>query len=515
MKTLKTLFLLIIVTIIFTSCNNETSSLYSETFTIQKNVLADKIKGGWAGQVIGCTYGGPTEFQYCGTMIQDYVPILWDESRMLWYFENLPGLYDDIYMDLTFVEVFEKEGLDAPVMSHAKAFANAEYKLWHANQAARYNILNGMKPPATGFWENNPHSDDIDFQIEADFAGLMSPGMVNTASAICDKIGHIMNYGDGWYGGVYVAAMYSLAFISDDVEFIVNEGLKSIPTESDFYQCIADVISWHRKYPNDWKRTWFECEKKWSSDIGCPSGVFTSFNIDAKLNAAYIIIGLLYGEGDYGKTIDISTRCGQDSDCNPASAAGILGVKMGYSNIPDYWKQGIDKVEDINFKYTDISLNDVYKMGFDHALQNILINDGLIRDTEISIKPQKPETVKFEKGFEDHYPLKIQSIDEEHKLLNKDNTRFSFEFEGNAFVLRGKSISLNEKDQDYPIIEVYIDNVLYETVNLPTDFTTRRPEICWKYNLIPGKHTVKIELLNPGKDFHVRLYNILIYNDKP
>ncbi len=181
-------------------------------FTLSKEVLMDKIRGGWAGQVIGCTYGGPTEFRFKGTMIQDYVPVAWDSTRMEWYYRNAPGLYDDIYMDLTFVEVFEKEGLDAPASLHARAFANAEYSLWHANQAARYNILHGLEPPASGYWENNPHADDIDFQIEADFAGLMNPGMVNPASGICDRVGHIMNYGDGWYGGVYVAAMYSLAF---------------------------------------------------------------------------------------------------------------------------------------------------------------------------------------------------------------------------------------------------------------------------------------------------------------
>ncbi|MCX6225357.1 MAG: ADP-ribosylglycohydrolase family protein, partial [Bacteroidia bacterium] len=105
--------------------------------TITVNDLQDKIKGGWAGQVIGCTYGGPTEFGYPGTMIQDYQPIPWDSTRVAWYFNNSPGLYDDIYMDLTFMEVMEKEGIDAPAASHALAFAHAPYPLWHANQAAR------------------------------------------------------------------------------------------------------------------------------------------------------------------------------------------------------------------------------------------------------------------------------------------------------------------------------------------------------------------------------------------
>jgi hypothetical protein len=476
--------------------------------TISKEVLLDKIKGGWAGQVIGCTYGGPTEFHYQSRMIPDSVEIPWDDSRMKWYFDNAPGLYDDVYMDLTFVEVFEKEGLDAPVMSHANAFAKAEYKLWHANQAARYNILNGINPPESGYWENNPHSDDIDFQIEADFAGLMAPGMVNTASTICDSIGHIMNYGDGWYGGVYVAAMYSMAFISDDVNYIVTEGLKTIPKESDFYKCIADVIKWHSDYPDDWAHTWSLCEEKWGQDIGCPDGVFSPFNIDAKINAAYIIIGMLYGEGDYGKTIDISTRCGQDSDCNPASAAGILGTMVGYSNIPEYWKQGLDEVEDINFKYTSVSLNDVYKMSFNQAIQVLLRNGGKESSIQINIPHQIPEPVRFEKGFEGHQPKKLITIDEKDKYLNEDKSESLFGFKGIGFVVKG----IVEGNDYTAKIEVFIDGKLSETVMLPADFTTRRNEICWKYNLEPGRHDVKIKLLNPSDNGRLVLTGILIYD---
>lgn len=47
-------------------------------------------------------------------------------------------------------------------------------------------------PPASGYLINNPHADEIDYEIEADFAGIMAPGMPNTASEISDKIGHIM-----------------------------------------------------------------------------------------------------------------------------------------------------------------------------------------------------------------------------------------------------------------------------------------------------------------------------------
>lgn len=83
------------------------------------------------------------------------------------------------------------------------------------------------------------------------------------------------------------------------MEYVVEEALNTIPEQSDFYACIKDVIGWYRQYPDDWKQTWFECQKKWTSEVGCPDGVFVPFNIDAKINSAYVAIGLLYGKKDF------------------------------------------------------------------------------------------------------------------------------------------------------------------------------------------------------------------------
>lgn len=508
---MKKSFTILIIVIVLVSCKNSDKTKHSEINpVITKEELKDKIKGGWAGQVIGCTFGGPTEFKFNGTMIQDYHPIPWNESSCLWYYENAPGLYDDIYMDLTFVDIFEKEGLDAPASAHALAFANADYKLWHANQAARYNILNGIMPPESGYWTNNPHSEDIDFQIEADFAGLMSPGMVNTASEFCDKVGHIMNYGDGWYGGVYVAAMYSLAFISNDINYIVEEGLKSIPEESEFHKCIADVIKWHKQYPDDWKQTWFEVEKKWSSDIGCPSGVFRAFNIDAKVNAAYIVIGLLYGEGDYTKTLEISTRCGQDSDCNPASAGGILGTMMGYSKIPEYWKKPLYVVEDMDFKYTTISLNDVYETGTKQALQVLEKNGANVNTPEIEIPIQEIKPVELEIGFKGHYPVERKRIG---KNLSVNKPELEFKFKGIGFVLKGvvaKPKFREAEDVDFEL-ETWVDGKLVESFKMPSGSKDRRHDITWRYELEEGEHTVKVKLLNPKEDYKIWAEDLIVY----
>jgi hypothetical protein len=79
------------------------------------------------------------------------------------------------------------------------------------------------------------------------------------------------------------------------------------------------------------------------------------FNIDAKINGAYIAVGLLYGGGDFLKTIEISTRCGQDADCNPSSAGGIIGCMKGYRALGEKLTDGIAAIENTKFSYTNYS----------------------------------------------------------------------------------------------------------------------------------------------------------------
>lgn len=487
--------------------NSQTSKNSLVTMTTEQ--LKNKIKGGWAGQTIGVTFGGPVEFEFNGTFIQDYQPIVWYDGYIKKTMVNRPGLYDDIYMDLTFVEVLERVGLDAPVDSFANAFAQADYMLWHANQAARYNILNGKKAPESGHWLNSPHADDIDYQIESDFAGLMHPGMPNSASEISDKIGHIMNYGDGWYGGVYIGAMYTLAFVSEDINYIVLEALKTIPKQSRYYKVMADVIRWHKQYPDDWHQTWFELQKKWSEDLNCPQGVYAAFNIDASLNSAYVIMGLLYGNGDFSKTMQVSTRAGQDADCNPSSAGGILGTMLGYDKIPEYWKMGLKEAEDIDFKYTTMSLNRVYEVSYKHAIEMIKRNGGSANLKTVTLKVQKPETVRFEQSFENLYPIGMQEV-----YINAKK-EIEFDFEGTGFVLRGET----HKQANLPDIimeaTLYIDGEEIETAKFPTNFTTRRPEMFWKYQLSRKKHHVRVVLKNEQPGYEFLLANCIFYSDKP
>ncbi len=479
-----------------------------QTVSLTKAELQDKIKGAWAAQTIGVTYGTPIEFEFNSSMVPDSVEIVWYDGYLKDMYDADPGAYDDIYMDLTFVQVLEDQGFDTPAESFARAYAYQDYFLWYANQQSRYNVQNGIMPPASGHWLNNPCADDIDFQIEADFAGIMTPGMINSGVEVCDKIGHIMNYGDGWYGGVYVSAMYSLAFISDDIEYIVEEALKVIPKESKFHQTIADVIKWHKLDPEDWKGTWLKTHNKWSEDIGSPNGVFEPFNIDAKINAAWVVMGLLYGDGDFTKTFEIATRCGDDADCNPATAGGILGAITGYDGIPAYWKQGLSAVEPIDFQYTTISLDDVYEMSFNHALQMVERNGGSISTDQVTIKVQQPETVALEVAFEGHYPNGKIMLDKEVK------DELSFEFDGIGFALVGGAEKTGENDYVFEV-EMYVDGSLIETAKLPTAFRDRRFYPFYRYQLANSSHEVRFKVLNPTNDAKLQLWYAITYGSEP
>src|SRR6185503_10310659 len=154
-------------------------------------------------------------------------------------------------------------------------------------------------------------------------------------------------------------------------------GLRSIPVGSGYARVIRDLLDWSRQNPDDWKKTWRLLTDKWDRDDPCPDGALAAFNIDARLNGAFVALGLLYGRGDFAATLDVSTRAGQDSDCNPSSAAGILGVMLGYDHIPDVWKAGIPSLAGTRFRFTSYSFNEITRSTLRRAFKVI---DGVFND---------------------------------------------------------------------------------------------------------------------------------------
>ncbi|MBE0700047.1 MAG: ADP-ribosylglycohydrolase family protein, partial [Anaerolineaceae bacterium] len=295
------IFLLVSLTILLANCQNPQTIFPFQTSyrRLPISVYRKKMMAGWLGQMVGVSFGSPTEFQYLGKII----PVL-----------QIPKIYpgianqafdqDDLYVEMTFLHTLEQYGLDVSGDQAGLDFANSEYPLWHANSAGRLNLRSGIAPPDSGHPFLNPHADDIDYQIESDFAGLISPGLPVQAIQLGNTFGRLMNYGDGLYGGQFFSCMYSEAFFENKPEMLVKAGLACIPAKSQYAEAVRDVLNWWHENPQDWQVTWERIQTKYQNNVdyrkfSCSDPYFDDqFNIDAKINGAYVVMGLLYGAGD-------------------------------------------------------------------------------------------------------------------------------------------------------------------------------------------------------------------------
>ncbi|MFO1500306.1 MAG: ADP-ribosylglycohydrolase family protein [Verrucomicrobiota bacterium] len=464
------------------------------TLHLSRATLVDKIRGGWAGQMIGVSYGAPTEFRSNAKI---------NEAELKWQPVMVSNSIeqDDLYVEMTLSRVLDTVGLNASTAQFGDMFKDSKYHLWHANAAARRVLNQGIKSPWSGHPKYNVHANDIDFQIEADFIGLMCPGLPRVSNQLCDRVGRVMNYGDGLYGGMFVCGCYAAAFFETDPRQIVEAGLACIPAKSGYAMVIRDLLDWSAQQPNDWRAVWRLMEDKWDKDDPCPDGALIPFNIDAKLNGAYIAFGLLFGQGDLAKTLEISTRCGQDSDCNPSSAAGILGVVLGYANIPEEFKGGIAQLADKKFDFTDYSFNSICESTVNRALTLIKKNGGKVTDQEITIPKQTPKAPKLEQWDPGVPYARLTAKDPawswkggwtENKgamIATTAGNEATLTFNGVAIVLMGAL------SQDGGRVQVYVDGRRAAVADAYIVERTHDNALWHTYGLKPGQHTIRVVTL--------------------
>jgi hypothetical protein len=382
----------------------------------------DKVEGGWLGQAIAVLWAEDTEFKWRGEMVpfdlddwyrakplpqelenkansmknriemKQYLTRNFYNDKNNWvkWTPEKMSDQDDIYIEFMFLHSIHKYGLDVTGTEIAEDWVQYldPERIWGANKSAYMNFRKGIWPPLSGNPRYNRMGDAIDFQIEADLFGLISPGMPRISNSWCDKVGHIMNYGDGVYAGMAMAAMYSEAFFESDPLKLAEYSLKAIPSESGYAAMVRDVIDLYKRQPN-WQEAWKVLQKKWGERDGnlVP-------NLDAKINGAYVYMGLLYGGGDFLKSMNISMRCGLDSDCNPSSGAGILGTAMGMKNIPEKWamlrKLPIDNIAIRDIYPKLISWEEILEKTIEAGKWNILQNGGHLDQGVFHIPHQSP-----------------------------------------------------------------------------------------------------------------------------
>jgi hypothetical protein len=379
--------LLIAVFILITGCSAARPNSPASTTRRQISLadLRDRIRGGWAGKMIGVSFGGPTEFGSCGILVPtDKLPT-WTPEMVKDSIQQ-----DDLYVQMSFAETLDAKGLNATSADFAEGFAKSQFELWHTSLACRRNLRRGVSPEETGTPTYTTHGQDISFQILCDFLGLACPAMPVAAETICDRASRIEAWGDGMCAGRFICGAYSEAFFETDPEKIIRTGLACVPPDSDYAHSITDVLQWHKENPDDWQKTWKLLTDKYGHSDLCPNGAAWPLSIDAKLNGGYVALALLYGGDDFTKTMTIATRCGQDSDCNPSTASGIWGAAHGYSQIPAEYTSGIAAIADMKFEDTLSSFNSQTEATYDRAIAITKANGGHVEGDHLIIAAQQP-----------------------------------------------------------------------------------------------------------------------------
>ncbi|MEX2705453.1 MAG: ADP-ribosylglycohydrolase family protein [Candidatus Freyrarchaeum guaymaensis] len=332
----------------------------SMDFELLERELLDKIYGGWLGRCAGCLLGKPVEF-LSGEQIEEwlrradayplrnYFPPLpetgdapdWLKHRLLnptVLLGNIDGMPRDDDVDYTILNlhVLETMGLDFTMADVGTVWLTKlpYLMVYTAERAAYRNLVNGLNPPETAIFMN-PYREWIGAQIRADMWGYVTPGRPELGAELAYKDASLSHTKNGAYGEMFVSAMLSAAFATGDIEEIIRIGLSEIPRQSRLAEAVRDTVGWSKKH-GDWRSTWERIMEKY----GHYSPVHT---ID---NAALVLMGLLYGEGDYEKSVTISVMGGLDTDCNGATTGSILGVILGAENLPKKWVEPLnDRVE--------------------------------------------------------------------------------------------------------------------------------------------------------------------------
>jgi hypothetical protein len=272
---------------------------------------------------------------------------------------------------------------------------------------------------------------------------------------------------------------------------------------------IADVLEWSEQHPDDWIETWRLINENWDRREPCPAGALQPFNIDAKLNGAYIALGLLYGGGDFYETMKISTRAGQDSDCNPASAAGVLGVILGYDGIPAEYTSGIPDIADSVFAYTDYTFNTIVESTLRRAIEMVERTGGSTDGDNVTVMTQEsqPATLDlwddygspverilvddprwtFDGAWEQESPASRRWVGIE-RWTNFAGAEATIGFRGTGVIVAGSYMPSGGT------ADVYLDGELHRTVDVYSDEDgTKSHESVWHaFGLEDGEHHLRL-----------------------
>ena len=347
--------------------------------------LENKIHGAWMGRICGCMLGKTIE----GIRTDELVPFLVETNNYplhryiyksdltdeiiekykfgfveQFYADNIDGMPidDDTNYVVLAQEIINQHGRDFMPCDVANAWLKYQSKEFYfsAERVAYLNFIKGYDPPESAAYKN-PYREWIGAQIRGDYFGYINPGNPELAAEMAWRDASISHVKNGIYGEMFVSAMIAVASTTDDIEKIILSGLAEIPHTSRLYENITSVID---SYKNG------VSQKECFDMIHSKFDEYTSHGWCHTIpNAMIVVASLLYGGGDFAKSICMAVETGFDTDCNGATVGSVLGMILGIDKIPEYWKNPInDTLYTSLFGIEKVKISERVKQTMKHIL---------------------------------------------------------------------------------------------------------------------------------------------------
>ncbi|MBN1964573.1 MAG: ADP-ribosylglycohydrolase family protein [Anaerolineae bacterium] len=305
-----------------------------------------RVYAGWLGKCIGVRFGAPLE-GWTYAEIRDNV------GPLTGYLNETPDRLfkpdDDTALPMILIRslerVLEDGGTSADLTPQQIAEAWLDYlgdqhgTLWwggygvSTEHTAYLNLADSIPAPRSGSIAQNgvALAEQIGGQIFSDIWGLVAPGDPALAADLAERASSVSHDGNGIYGGRFVAALVSQAFVASDPLQLIDTGLALIPPESDYARVVRAVVDFYQKHPEDWHT----CMAFLQAEFGYDRYPGMVHIIP---NAGVIVMALAYGSGDFSRTLQIANMAGWDTDCNVGNVGTILGVAAGLDGIDPAWR---------------------------------------------------------------------------------------------------------------------------------------------------------------------------------
>ena len=367
-------------------CDLETIKNLRKTYSYEKNNdidLEDKIHGAWIGRICGCMLGKTVE----GIRTDELIPFLketgnypmhryilhsdLDKVDLIKYKFGFHGrcfadtidgmpVDDDTNYTVLYQEIIRKYGRDFTPFDVSRAWLHYQPKDAYctAERVAFCNFVKGYEPPESAVYKN-PYREWIGAQIRADYFGYINPGNPELAAEMAWRDASISHTKNGIYGEMFVAAMLAVAAETNNIKDIILGALAEIPNTSRLYEEIRFILDTFEKgvSKEECFKAIHEKYDEYTSHAWCHT----------ISNAMIVAASLLYGRGDYGKSICMSVEAGFDTDCNGATVGSILGMANGIKSIPEYWVKPIkDTLHTSIFGINTVKISDRVKLTLEH-----------------------------------------------------------------------------------------------------------------------------------------------------